>query len=224
MPAWTFAKITDARRAFVFNRWRLIKPAVFLVCLAPMALLIAAIVNGQLSANPLEDIRDSTGIWTLRFLILTLSISPLRQISGWRTLMRLRRMIGLFAFYYGALHFVTYVWLDQFFAFGEMVADLTKRRFIMAGYLSFALLVPLALTSTKKWILRLGGKKWQMLHRLIYVSAAAGVVHYFWRVKLDVRQPMIYLVVLVCLLGFRVLQRFGPRRENQARPPVAPIA
>jgi len=202
----------------------LIKAAVFLACLAPMALLIAAIVNGRLSANPLEDIRDSTGIWTLRFLILTLSISPLRQISGWRSLIRLRRMIGLFAFYYGALHFVTYVWLDQFFAFGEMVADLTKRRFIMAGYLSFVLLVPLALTSTKKWILRLGGKRWQMLHRLIYVSAAAGVVHYFWRVKLDVQRPMIYVVILVCLVGFRVLRRFGARRENQTRPPVAPIA
>src|SRR5262245_4807055 len=155
MPAWTSAKITDARRGFVFSRWRLIKPALFLVCLAPMALLIAAIVNGQLSANPLEDIRDSTGIWTLRFLILTLSISPLRQITGWRSLIRLRRMIGLFAFYYAALHFITYVWLDQFFAFREMAADLTKRRFIMAGYLSFVLLVPLALTSTKKWILRL---------------------------------------------------------------------
>src|SRR5262245_9770084 len=123
MPAWTSRKITEGRPAFGINRWRLIKPAVFLICLAPMALLIWAIVNGQLSANPLEDSRDSTGIWTLRFLILTLSISSLRQISGWRNLIRLRRMIGLFAFYYAALHLVTYVWLDQFFAFGEMVAD-----------------------------------------------------------------------------------------------------
>ena len=224
MPAWTFRKITEARRGVALSRWRLLKPAVFLICLAPMALLVLAIINGQLSANPLEDIRDSTGIWTLRFLIFTLSISPLRQIAGWRSLIRFRRMIGLFAFYYGAVHFVTYVWLDQFFAFGEMVADLTKRRFIMAGYLSFVLLVPLALTSTKNWILRLGGKRWQMLHRLIYVSAAAGVVHYFWRVKLDVERPMIYFGVLVCLLGFRVVQRFGARRGSQPRPPLAPIA
>jgi len=168
-----------------------------------MALLAWAIVNGQLSANPLEDIRDTTGIWTLRFLILTLSITPLRRLTGWHGIIRFRRMLGLFAFFHGVLHFITYVWLDQFFAFGAMLEDLTKRRFIMAGYVSFALLIPLAVTSTRKWIAKLGGKRWQMLHRLIYASAAAGVIHYFWRVKLDVQRPLLYAGILALLLSFR---------------------
>jgi len=171
-----------------------------------MSLLTWAAVNGKLSANPLEDIRDTTGIWTLRFLILTLSITPLRKITGWHNITRFRRMLGLFAFFHAVLHFVTYVWLDQFFAFDEIVKDLTKRRFIIAGYISFVLLIPLAVTSTRKWIRRLGGKRWQMLHRLIYVSAAAGVVHYFWRVKLDVQRPILYGTVLLLLLAFRLVR------------------
>ena len=195
MREWTYVRIT--------------KLAVFLACLAPMVLLVLATVHGRLGANPLETIRDTTGIWTLRFLILTLSITPVRRITGWHTLVRFRRMLGLFAFFYAVSHFVTYVWLDQFFAFDEMVKDLTKRRFIMAGYLSFVLLIPLAVTSTKGWIGRLGGKQWQLLHRLIYVSAAAGVVHYFWRVKLDIQRPAIYLAILVLLLAFRVSKGFG---------------
>src|SRR5207244_1676927 len=181
----------------------MLKSTVFLLCLAPMALLALAIVNGQLSANLLEDIRDTTGIWTLRFLILTLSITPLRRLTGWHGIIRFRRMLGLFAFFHGVLHFITYVWLDQFFAFGAMLEDLTKRRFIMAGYVSFALLIPLAVTSTRKWIAKLGGKRWQMLHRLIYASAAAGVIHYFWRVKLDVQRPLLYAGILALLLSFR---------------------
>jgi sulfoxide reductase heme-binding subunit YedZ len=205
MPAWTSAR--------TINAGRLLKPLVFLACLAPTAALIWAIVYGQLSANPLEDIRDTTGIWTLRFLIITLAITPLRRMSGWHSLIRFRRMLGLFAFYYAALHFVTYVWLDQFFAIDEMIQDLTKRRFIVAGYLSFVLLIPLAITSTKKWIGRLGGKRWQKLHRLIYISTAAGVVHYFWRVKLDVQRPVIYAGVLALLLAFRFL------REARRRSP-----
>src|SRR5262245_19851503 len=180
-----------------------IKAVVFLACLVPMALLVWATANGQLSANPLEDIRDTTGIWTLRFLIITLSITPLRKITGWHRLIRFRRMLGLFAFFHAALHFVTYVWLDQFFAIGEMLADLTKRRFIMAGYVSFLLLIPLAITSTNDWSAGFGGQRWQMLHRLIYVSAIAGVVHYFLRVKLDVQRPLIYAGVLAFLLILR---------------------
>jgi sulfoxide reductase heme-binding subunit YedZ len=191
-----------------FNRWPILKPAVFLACLAPMAALTWATVNGQLSANPLEDIRDTTGIWALRFLMLTLAITPVRRITGWHRLIRYRRMLGLFAFFHAGLHFITYVWLDQFFAWSEMVQDLTKRRFIMAGYVSFVLLIPLAVTSTKKWIGRLQGKNWQMLHRLIYVSSAAAVVHYFWRVKLDVQRPLAYGVLLVFLLAFRTMPAF----------------
>jgi sulfoxide reductase heme-binding subunit YedZ len=172
-----------------------------------MALLVEATVNGRLSANPLEEIRDTTGIWTLRFLILTLCITPLRRFTGWRHLMRFRRMLGLFAFFHALLHFVTYVWLDQFFALAEMVEDLAQRPFIMAGYVSFVLLLPLAVTSTRKWILRLGGKRWQSLHRLVYISAGAGVVHYFWRVKLDIQQPLVYACILGVLLALRVRWR-----------------
>ena len=190
-----------------------LKAVLFLACLVPMALLVWATANGELSANPLEDIRDTTGIWTLRFLIITLSITPLRKITGWHRLIRFRRMLGLFAFFHAALHFITYVWLDQFFAFGEMLADLTKRRFIMAGYVSFLLLIPLAITSTKNWIARLGGQRWQMLHRLIYLSAIAGVVHYFWRVKLDVQRPLIYagVLALLLILRYRRSVRFAGR-------------
>jgi sulfoxide reductase heme-binding subunit YedZ len=206
---------------------RKLKPVLFLSCLVPITLLVQAAVNGQLSANPLEDIRDTTGIWTLRFLILTLMITPFRRISRWHGVIRLRRMLGLFAFFYAVLHFVSYVWLDQFFALDEMIEDLTQRPFIMAGYAGFVLLVPLAVTSTKKWIGRLGGERWQMLHRLIYVSAAAGVVHYFWRVKSDIRSPVAYGAVLAILLAARwipksekdssILKRDPPRKRGSPR-------
>src|SRR5215813_14378038 len=166
MREWICARITD---------WRFY---LFLICTLPAALLVSAILNGDLGANPLETIRDTTGIWTLRFLIFTLAITPLRRFMRWREIIRARRMLGLFAFFYALLHFVSYVWLDQFFALEAMIDDFTKRPFIMAGYASFVALIPLAVTSTKKWIGRLGGKRWQLLHRLIYVGAAAGVLHY----------------------------------------------
>jgi sulfoxide reductase heme-binding subunit YedZ len=182
---------------------RLLKVSLFAACLLPLALLIWAILTDRLSANPLQDIRDTTGIWTLRFLLLTLFVAPLRRITSWNDLIRFRRMLGLFAFFYACLHFITYIWLDQFFAFDEIVKDLARRPFIMAGYVSFVLLIPLALTSTKKWIMRLGGRRWQLLHRLVYVSASAGVVHYFWRVKLNVERPLIYASILAVLLILR---------------------
>jgi sulfoxide reductase heme-binding subunit YedZ len=219
MPESTCARTTDLRSSTAFSWRRLLKPAVFVACLMPMALLLWATVNGQLSANPLEDIRDTTGIWTLRFLLLTLCITPLRRITRWHSLMRFRRMLGLFTFFHGVLHFVTYVWLDQFFAFDEMIKDLARRRFIMAGYVSFALLIPLAMTSTKKWIGRLGGKHWQLLHRLIYISAAAGVVHYFWRVKLDIQRPVIYGAVLSLLLAFRFVRTVRQQKVGPSAPP-----
>jgi methionine sulfoxide reductase heme-binding subunit len=190
--------VLDSRRS------RKLKAAVFVASLVPMTLLLEATSAGRLGANPLEDIRDTTGIWTLRFLVITLAITPVRQLTGWQGLIRFRRMTGLFAFFHACLHFITYVWLDQFFAFGEMLEDLTQRPFIMAGYLSFVAMVPLAITSTRGWIGRLGGKRWQALHRLIYLSAAAGVVHYFWRVKLDVERPLLYGAVCAALLGIRV--------------------
>jgi methionine sulfoxide reductase heme-binding subunit len=199
MREWIYARTTD---------WRFY---LFLTCTLPAALLVRATATGHLGANPLETIRDTTGIWTLRFLLVTLAITPVRRITGWHKIIRARRMLGLFAFFYAVLHFVSYLWLDQFFALDGMIDDLTKRPFIMAGYASFVVLIPLAITSTKKWIWRLGGKRWQLLHRLIYLSAAAGVVHYFWRVKLDVQAPIIYGVLLGTLLLARL------RRSTLAR-------
>jgi sulfoxide reductase heme-binding subunit YedZ len=199
------------------NRWWIFKPAIFLLCLVPTFWLSWDTFTGQLSANPIEDLRNRTGIWTLRFVMITLSITPLRRITGWQTLIRFRRMLGLFAFFYSFLHFITYIWLDQFFDFHAIVDDITKRPFIIAGVLSFVLLIPLAITSTNKWIGRLGGKQWQMLHRLIYISSAAGVLHYYWRVKLDVSRPIAYAVVLAFLLALRLLGKFSifsPRLRN----------
>jgi len=188
-----------------FNRWWIFKPAVFVVCLVPMAWLVWDIFAGNLSANPIEDIRNRTGIWTLRFLMITLSVTPLRRIIGWSSLIRFRRMLGLFAFFYAFVHFITYIWLDQAFAWDEIVKDMiSKRPFILSGVASFVLLIPLAITSTKKWIGRLGGKRWQMIHRLIYLSAVVGVLHYYWRVKLDIARPLAYGAVLAVLLGLRV--------------------
>ena len=193
MRAWISEKITD---------WRIY---LFLACVLPAAMLGWAIAANDLGANPLETIRDATGIWTLRFLLFTLAITPLRRITRWQSVIKARRMLGLFAFFYGALHFISYVWLDQFFAVAGMVDDFTRRPFIMAGYPSFIVLVPLAVTSTRKWILRLGGKRWQLLHRFVYFGAAAGVIHYFWRVKLDVQRPVIYGIFLSTLLLTRLI-------------------
>ncbi|PYS31031.1 MAG: sulfoxide reductase heme-binding subunit YedZ [Acidobacteria bacterium] len=188
-----------------FNRWWISKPAVFVVCLVPMVWLVWDTFAGNLSANPIEDIRNRTGIWTLRFLMITLSVTPLRRIIGWPSLIRFRRMLGLFAFFYAFVHFITYIWLDQAFAWNEIVKDMiSKRPFILSGVASFVLLIPLAITSTKKWIGRLGGKRWQMIHRLIYLSAVVGVLHYYWRVKLDIARPLAYGAVLAVLLGLRL--------------------
>jgi methionine sulfoxide reductase heme-binding subunit len=204
MPAWTSEKTIDMRFA---------RPVLFVLCLLPVVVLISSIAAGELGANPLEAIRDSTGIWTLRFLLMTLTITPLRRLTKWHSIIKIRRMLGLFAFFYAMIHFVSYVWLDQFFDFSEMVKDLTKRPFIMAGYASFVVLIPLAVTSTPKWIARLGGERWQLLHRLIYVSAAAGVLHYIWRVKLDVSRPVIYGVVLGILIILRMYYLFDSRNR-----------
>ncbi|HMF02290.1 MAG TPA: protein-methionine-sulfoxide reductase heme-binding subunit MsrQ [Terriglobia bacterium] len=204
MREWIYARATDSRFYL------------FLTCTLPAALLVRAIATGNLGANPLETIRDTTGIWTLRFLLVTLAITPVRRLTGWHKIIQARRVIGLCAFFYAVLHFVSYVWLDQFFALDGMIDDLTKRPFIMAGYASFVVLIPLAVTSTKKWIWRLGGRKWRLLHRLIYFSAAAGVVHYFWRVKLDVQSPVIYAVLLGTLLLARLPRSILERKRAAA--------
>jgi sulfoxide reductase heme-binding subunit YedZ len=184
---------------------RRFKPVIFLASLQPLARLAWKGFHSDLGANPIEAITDSTGDWTLIFLLITLSVTPLRMLTRQYWLIGLRRMFGLFAFFYGCLHLTTYVWLDQFFDIHEMLADVVKRRFIAAGATAFALMIPLALTSTNGWIRRLGGKRWQMLHRLIYFSAAAGVIHYIWLVKADLRKPMEYAFVLGALLLYRVV-------------------
>jgi len=197
------------------NRWWILKPVVFLACLVPIEWLVFDTLTGGLSANPLEDIRDRTGIWTLRFLMMTLGVTPLRRISGWSSLIRFRRMFGLFGFFYGFVHLATYIWLDQYFAFAEILKDMfLKRPFIISGYISFFLMLPLALTSTRKWITRLGGSRWQMLHRLIYLSAVAGALHYFWRVKADIERPVAYIAVLAVLLAIRGWYALQRRRSQ----------
>jgi methionine sulfoxide reductase heme-binding subunit len=183
---------------------RYFKPIAFLACLIPLARLAWLGFHKGLGANPIEFITHSTGDWTLTFLLVTLSITPLRKLSRLYWLISFRRMVGLFAFFYGSLHLMTYVWLDKFFDVHEMLHDIAKRRFITAGMTAFALMFPLALTSTK-WSIRKLGKRWQILHRLIYFSAAAGVIHYIWLVKADLKKPLEYAFVLGMLLTYRLV-------------------
>ncbi len=203
-----------------FNRWWILKPAAFLACLMPMSWLTFAALTDRLSANPLDDITELTGTWTLRFLMITLAVSPLRRLTGWSSLIRFRRMLGLFAFFHGFLHFMTFVALEQEFMWPEIVKDIPMRPFITAGFTGFVLMIPLAVTSTKKWIARLGGRRWQWLHRLVYVSAAAGVIHYLWLVKSDIQRPVAYGSLLTVLLGIRAWYAFRGR-EGIMKPAAA---
>ena len=200
------------------SQWvrRVVKPLVFAACLFPLAKIVADIFLGRLSANPIEDITHWTGDWILILLFVTLSVTPLRILTGWGALVQLRRMIGLFAFFYAVLHFSTYVVFDHFFDFASIVVDITKRPYITVGFTSLVLLTPLAVTSTKGWVKRLGGKRWTTLHRLIYVAAAGGVLHFLWLVKADVRKPIIFGVVLIVLLAARL--RPKKRKRVAARP------
>lgn len=181
-----------------------LKAALFLASLIPLIRLGWYGYSSQLGANPIEFITRSLGTWTLVFLLITLSITPLRNLSGWSWLIKLRRMAGLFAFFYALLHFTTYIWLDQFFDLNSIYKDVIKRPFITIGFSAFIMLIPLAITSTNAMMRKLGGKRWQMLHRLVYLIAIFGVLHYWWLVKKDVTQPLVYAVVLAALLGYRV--------------------
>ena len=198
------------------RRW--MKVVVFLLCLAPVAVVGWAGYNNQLGANPIEYITHATGDWTLRFLCITLAITPLRKLLRLPDLIRFRRMLGLFAFFYGCLHLTTYVWLDKFFEWPEIVKDIAKRPFITAGFTSWVLMLPLAVTSTTGWIRRLGGKRWRVLHRAVYFSAMAGVVHYYWLVKSDVRKPVMYGVIVGALLLLRVALSLLDSRKAAPRP------
>jgi sulfoxide reductase heme-binding subunit YedZ len=196
------------------------KAPVVVAGLAPVAWLAWAAVQGRLGANPISELTKDTGTWTLRFVVLTLAITPVRKLTGWNLLVRYRRMLGLFAFFYGTLHLVTYVWFDQFFDVASITKDVLKRPFITVGFAAFLLMVPLALTSTTGWIRRLGGKRWQALHRLVYATAALGVVHYWWLVKADISRPLTYGVILATLLAARLALRM--KAKPAARGVVAP--
>ncbi len=184
---------------------RLAKPIVFTLALVPLAALIFFVLTGRTSANPAEDILLTTGIWALRFLLLTLAITPLRRLTGWNILIQYRRMLGLFAFFYATVHMGSYIAFDRFFAFGEILADVAKRPFITAGMAAFLLMVPLAITSTRGWIRRLG-RRWQLLHRLIYLSGLAACLHFIWKVKVVLGEPVYYAAILGVLLAFRLVR------------------
>jgi methionine sulfoxide reductase heme-binding subunit len=188
--------------SFLANKWT--KPAVFLLCPVPLGILVGRALTRNLGANPVEFIQHATGDWTLRFLIFTLSITPLRKLLKLPDLIRFRRMLGLFAFFYACLHFLTYLGPDQSFDLSAIWRDVAKRPFITVGFAAFVLLIPLAITSTAGWIRRLGGRRWQMLHRAIYISAICGVIHYYWLVKSAVLRPLTYAAIVAVLLLWRL--------------------
>ncbi|MFZ1129787.1 MAG: protein-methionine-sulfoxide reductase heme-binding subunit MsrQ [Terriglobales bacterium] len=203
---------------------RFTKIAVFAAALIPLGRLAWKALHDGLGANPIEVITHSTGDWTLILVLVTLSITPLRRMTRQYWLIGMRRMIGLFAFFYGTLHFLTYIWLDKFFDIHEMLKDVAKRPFITVGFSAFVLMIPLALSSTAWSIRRLGGKNWQRLHRLIYVTGILGVVHYAWLVKADRRKPIEYGIVLGILLLYRLAVWMGSKfMERRASFPAAPL-
>jgi len=210
--------VRDSLRRLLLSKWA--KVAVFLLCLSPLACLGWRAYQGRLTANPVEFVQHFTGDWTLRFLLITLSVTPLRKLLNLPDLIRFRRMLGLFAFFYVWLHFLTYIGPDQVFSLPGMWKDVAKRPFITIGFTGFVLLIPLALTSTKGWIRRLGGKRWQALHRLIYISALCGVVHYYWLVKSDHRLPLLYGAILAVLLLYRLAVSFLKPRPAVAVAPA----
>ncbi|WP_079433035.1 sulfite oxidase heme-binding subunit YedZ [Zoogloea sp. LCSB751] len=193
-----------------------IKTALFALCLVPAFLLWRGLEMDTLGANPIEALTRATGEWTLRFLLITLTVTPLRKYSGWHWLVRLRRMLGLFAFAYGVTHLLTYVWLDQFFDWHAIVKDILKRPFITVGFAALVLMTPLAATSFNAAIRKLGGRRWQALHRAIYPIAVMGCVHFWWLVKKDITEPLIYALITAALLGLRAWWREQERRKQLA--------
>jgi sulfoxide reductase heme-binding subunit YedZ len=212
---------------------RILKPAVFLAGLIPFGLLVQGVLTGNLGADPLKAITDETGVWTLRFLCITLAVTPLRRLTGWNAAIRFRRMLGLFAFFYGTVHLLIFVVADRFASLGfpsltqwrsvralvaSIGSEIFVRPYITVGFTSWVCMLALAATSTNGMVRRLGGKRWQMLHRLIYVAAVAGVVHYWWLVKADIRHPEAYAAVVGGLLTFRLLWAMRARASVPATP------
>ncbi|MDH3309486.1 MAG: protein-methionine-sulfoxide reductase heme-binding subunit MsrQ [Gammaproteobacteria bacterium] len=194
----------------------MIKPAIFVVALVPLAWIIYRTVNNDLGANPIETLNRYTGDWVLRFLMITLAVTPLRKLTGWNGLLRYRRMLGLFAFFYVCLHFLSYAWLDQNFVLTDIIKDVIKRPYITVGFASFLMLIPLAVTSTNAMVRRLGAKRWQTLHRLVYAIGIGGVVHFLWLVKSDIREPLVYAIILTLLLGYRFWTRVHSSQNTVA--------
>ena len=214
-----------------FGARRLVKAAVFLACLAPLAVLVADALTGRLGANPINATELRTGIWSLTFLTATLAVTPLRRLTGWNALAGYRRMLGLFTFAYVTLHFLTWFGIDEFFSLGEIGRDIARRPYITVGFASFLLLIPLAATSSAAMVRRLG-KRWKTLHGLIYVAALGGIVHFVWEVKAGMAAPTRYALVLAGLLLLRFaprplrLRRAAPRHQKQKQlvepPPLEP--
>ena len=198
------------------------KIVLFLAALLPAAWLVRGVIAGDLGVNPAEAIQLQTGRWALRFLLITLAVTPVRRIFHWNVIIQYRRMLGLFAFFYASLHFASYIVLDQYFDFDGMMADVVRRPFITVGFAAFMLMLPLALTSTKGWIRRLG-KRWQAIHRLAYVSAICAVVHFIWKGKVIVGDPVIYAGILTVLLGFRVVRTLRLRMSSAPARPAADV-
>jgi sulfoxide reductase heme-binding subunit YedZ len=192
-----------------------IKAAVFVLALLPFAKLVYLVLADAL-VEPLQYITRATGDWTLYFLCITLLVTPLRRLAKWNWLLKLRRMLGLYAFFYGVLHFTTFLWFDHFFDVAEMLKDVAKRPFILVGFVAFVLLIPLAVTSTNGMVRRLGGKNWMWLHRLVYVIAPLGVLHFWWMkaAKHDLAQPMLFTAIVTVLLGARL---WWARQQGQTR-------
>ena len=192
---------------------KILKPLVFSLCLIPLGLIIYRGLTHQLTAEPIKEITHITGDWALYFLLLTLAITPLRRLTRLHALVRFRRMLGLYAFFYACLHFTTYLVLDQFFDWDEILRDIAKRPYITVGFTAFLLLIPLALTSTRNMVQRLG-KRWKQLHSLIYLLTGLGLLHYLWLVKADIRSPVILILVFIALLALRLPRIQG--RSKQA--------
>jgi methionine sulfoxide reductase heme-binding subunit len=196
------------------RRW--MKVPVFVLCLAPFLWLAWLFWQQDLGPNPLETITHFTGDWAIRLIVATLAITPLRRVLNLPDLVRFRRMLGLFAFFYGCLHLLIYLYFDRLFVFSSIFRDVAKRPFITMGMAAFLLMLPLAVTSTKGWIRRLGGKRWQALHRLVYFSAIAAVIHYYWLVKSDIRMPLLYGTLVAILLLYRVAMWLRGRAPKKA--------
>lgn len=199
---------------------KLVKTLVFLAALLPFARLVIATINQDLGANPVEFITRNTGDWTLYFLCMTLAVTPLRRLTQWNWLIRLRRMLGLFAFFYALLHFTTFLWFDHFFDLEEMWKDVVKRPFITVGFIAFVMLIPLAATSTNGMVKRLGAKRWQALHRAIYLVAPLGILHFWWMKagKNDFAEPIVFGIIVAVLLLMRACWRFAHKRDQSLRP------